>query len=67
MTPTQIHLTYLNGPDVERLALTDDEILAAVEGALQAQGEGKTVIEPRVHLVPEIVGQGPLQRAARRT
>jgi ornithine cyclodeaminase/mu-crystallin family protein len=33
-----IHLTYLSGPDVARLALTDDEILAAVEGALVAQG-----------------------------
>ena len=53
-----IHLTYLNGPDVERLALTDDEILAAVERALKAQGEGKTVIEPRVHLVPESSAKG---------
>ena len=53
-----IHLTYLNGPDVERLALTDDEILAAVERALKAQGEGKTVIEPRVHLVPESSDKG---------
>jgi hypothetical protein len=35
-----IHLTYLSGPDVARLALTDDEILAAVEGALVAQGNG---------------------------
>ena len=45
-------LTYLNAPDVARLALTDDEILAAVEGGLRAQGEGRTVIEPRMHLVP---------------
>ena len=30
----EIHFTYLNGPDVERLALTDDEILAAVEAGL---------------------------------
>ena len=48
-----IHLTYLSGPDVARLALTDDEILAAVEGALVAQGHGETVIEPRVHLAPD--------------
>ncbi|HEY4443507.1 MAG TPA: ornithine cyclodeaminase family protein [Steroidobacteraceae bacterium] len=47
-----IHLTYLNGPDIERLALTDAEILDAVEGALDAQGRGAAVIEPRVHLVP---------------
>ena len=32
---------YLNGPDVERLALTDDEILAAVEAALRAQGAAR--------------------------
>lgn len=48
-----IHLSYLNGPDVDALAMTDDEILSAVEGALAAQGRGETVIEPRVHLVPD--------------
>ena len=47
-----IHLTYLNGPDIERLALTDSEILGAVERALEAQGRAQVVIEPRVHLVP---------------
>ena len=47
-----IDITYLNGPDIERLALTDLEILDAVEGALDAQGRSATVIEPRVHLVP---------------
>jgi alanine dehydrogenase len=53
-----IDITYLNGPDVERLALTDDEILEAVEAALAAQGRGETVIEPRVHLVPESSEKG---------
>src|SRR5215470_1244734 len=53
-----VNLTYLNGPDVERLALADQEILAAVEAALRAQGEGATVIEPRVHLVPESSDRG---------
>jgi alanine dehydrogenase len=48
-----IHLTFLNRPDIERLALTDTEILAAVEQALQAQGRQQVVIEPRVHLVPQ--------------
>jgi alanine dehydrogenase len=47
-----IHLTYLNGPDVEQLALTDTEILDAAEQALDAQGRNAAVIEPRVHLVP---------------
>ena len=53
-----IDLVYLNGPDVQALALTDDEILAAVEGGLRAQGLGQTVIEPRVHLVPESSAKG---------
>jgi len=54
----EIHLTYLNGPDVARLALTDDEILGAVEAALKAQGNRETVIEPRVHLIPESSAKG---------
>lgn len=48
-----IHITYLNGPDIERLALTDAEILDAVERGLDAQGKKAVVIEPRMHLVPE--------------
>jgi alanine dehydrogenase len=47
-----IDLIYLNGPDVEQIALTDREILDAVETALDAQGKQAVVIEPRVHLVP---------------
>lgn len=50
MTP--LYLTYLNAPDVEALALTDEEIIAAVEGGLAAQGRGEAVIEPRMHLEP---------------
>ncbi|MGO9513287.1 MAG: ornithine cyclodeaminase family protein [Steroidobacteraceae bacterium] len=48
-----IHLTYLNGPDIENLAPTDAEILDAVEQALDAQGRKAVVLEPRVHLVPQ--------------
>ena len=37
-----IDITYLNGPDVGALALTDDEILAAVEGGARARrGSGR--------------------------
>ena len=53
-----IHLTFLNGPDVERIALTDTEILAAVERGLLAQGQKQVVIEPRVHLVPHDSSEG---------
>jgi len=49
----EIWIHYLNGPDVEQLALSDDEILAAIEAQLAAQGRGETVIEPRTHLVPD--------------
>jgi alanine dehydrogenase len=48
-----IAIHYLNGPDVTALAMTDDEIIAAVESGLLAQGRGETVIEPRMHLVPD--------------
>jgi ornithine cyclodeaminase/alanine dehydrogenase-like protein (mu-crystallin family) len=48
-----IYLHYLNALDVEALALTDDEILSAIETGLGAQGRRETVIEPRVHLVPD--------------
>ena len=48
-----ISIRYLSGPDVAALALTDHEILAAIETSLRAQGEGDTVIEPRMHLVAD--------------
>ncbi|MDW3207659.1 MAG: ornithine cyclodeaminase family protein [Alphaproteobacteria bacterium] len=50
---TGIDFTYLNGPDIERLEMTDAEILAAVEAGLIAQGKGECVIEPRMHLTPD--------------
>jgi alanine dehydrogenase len=54
----EVHVAYLNAQDVAALALTDDEILGAVESGLHAQGDGKTVIEPRVHLIPESSAHG---------
>jgi len=48
-----IFVTFLSAFDVANLALSDQEILDAVEAALAAQGRGETVIEPRVHLVPD--------------
>ena len=49
----EIHLHYLNYQDIQALALTDQEILDAIEGGLRAQGSGQAVIEPRTHLVPD--------------
>lgn len=54
----EIWIDYLNALDAEALALSNDEILVAVEKALDAQGRGETVIEPRVHLVPESSDKG---------
>lgn len=48
----EIYLTYLNQADVEAAALSDGEILAAIEASLAMQGRGETVIEPRTHLEP---------------
>ena len=51
--PGEVHLHYLNGPDIAQLAMGDDEIITAVEAGLLAQGSGQTVIEPRMHLTPD--------------
>jgi alanine dehydrogenase len=47
-----IDIEYLGGPQIAELALSNDEILDAVERGLIAAGKGETVIEPRVHLAP---------------
>ncbi len=47
-------IDYLSRLDVERLSLTDDEIIGAVEDGLRLQGHGDAVIEPRVHLEPGV-------------
>ncbi len=52
MQDRELFLDYLNGPDIAELAITDEEILGAVEAGLDAQGRGLTEIEPRMHLVP---------------
>jgi ornithine cyclodeaminase len=49
-----IYIAYLNRLDIEALAITDDEILSAIETSLASQGRGETVIEPRMHLEPGV-------------
>jgi alanine dehydrogenase len=49
-----IYMDYLNRLDVEELAMTEDEILSAIETSLATQGRGEAVIEPRVHLEPGV-------------
>jgi ornithine cyclodeaminase len=51
-------IRFVSDLDVERLLLTPQEILQAVEDAVRAQGEGKVVLEPRVHLSPPNEGRG---------
>ena len=53
-----VWFTFLNGSDIAQLELTDSEILDAVEEGLRAQGEGRTVVEPRVHLTPDAAFNG---------
>src|SRR5262245_8208011 len=53
ITVQPVYIDFLNALDIEELALTDDEIIAAVEAGLLAQGRNETAIEPRVHLVPD--------------
>src|SRR5277367_1945491 len=51
-------LRFLSGPDIDGLGLTNAEIVAAVEEAVRAHGAGHVVVEPRVHLVPDLEGPG---------
>ena len=51
MTP-EVYIDYLNKFDVEKVALTNTEILTAIEESLAMQGKGETEIEPRMHIRP---------------
>lgn len=47
-----LQLRFLSGADIDALDLSYDDVLAAVEDVLAAQGENAVVLEPRAHLVP---------------
>jgi ornithine cyclodeaminase/alanine dehydrogenase-like protein (mu-crystallin family) len=51
-------LRFLSGPDIDSLGVTHAEIIAAVEDAVRAHGDGQAIVEPRVHLVPDNGGAG---------
>ena len=53
-----VSFTYLGADDVSACALTNDEILDAITASLDAQGNSLTVIEPRVHLIPDSSAHG---------
>jgi ornithine cyclodeaminase len=48
-----LEIRFLSREDVEALDVSPREVVDAVEGALRAQGEGRVVLEPREHLVPD--------------
>jgi alanine dehydrogenase len=53
-----LQIRFLSGHDVEALALGQDDVIAAVERGLEAQGRGQVVLEPREHLVPDPAFRG---------
>jgi alanine dehydrogenase len=55
---SHLQLRFVSGMDVDRLQLTHQEILQAVEESVHAQGQGNVVLEPRVHLIPPNEGKG---------
>jgi ornithine cyclodeaminase len=48
-----LEILFVSGEDVASLDVTPEDVIGAVEGALRAQGEGRVVLEPREHLVPD--------------
>ena len=51
-------IRFLSGPDIDGLGLTHAEIIDAVEDAVRAHGQGRAVVEPRMHLIPDNAGAG---------
>jgi len=51
-------LRFLSGPDVDSLELTLTDVIDAIESVVDAHGRGRTVFEPRMHLVPDNGGIG---------
>jgi alanine dehydrogenase len=54
----ELWFRFLSGPDIAALSLSNAEVVAAVEDAVRAHGDGRVVVEPRVHLVPDNDGAG---------
>jgi alanine dehydrogenase len=48
-----LEILFVSGHDVEALEITDGDVLAAVDDALEAQGHGRVTLDPRVHHVPD--------------
>ena len=48
-----MEILFVSRDDVARLEVSDDDVLAAVESALVAQGRGEVTLDPRVQHVPD--------------
>ncbi len=51
-------LRFVSSEDIAALGITHSELLGAVERAVRLQGEGRALLEPRVHLRPPNDGAG---------
>src|ERR1700722_3805319 len=58
MVDAELWLRFVSGPDVEMLAVSDIDVISAVEHVVAAHARGDTVFEPRTHLVPDSSGRG---------
>lgn len=53
MATAPLDILFLSSRDVEELSIRSEEVLAAVEAAVRAQGEGEVALDPRVQHVPD--------------
>ena len=53
MTP-EVYIDFINKFDVDKVALTNDEILNAIEDSLKMQGRGETEIAPLGRCLPKM-------------
>jgi alanine dehydrogenase len=58
MVAAEVWLRFVSGPDIAALAISDADVIGAVERVVADHGRGLTVFEPRTHLVPDNSGRG---------
>ncbi|GLY08416.1 ornithine cyclodeaminase family protein [Actinoplanes sp. NBRC 101535] len=58
MAEQAIRLRFLSGTDIDALGITKEDAIGAAESVVAAHGDGRTVFEPRTHLIPENGGAG---------
>src|SRR5580658_8048398 len=58
MADAELWIRFVSGLDIESLAVSDLDVISAVEQVVADHGRGDTVFEPRTHLVPDGSGRG---------